>query len=155
MDTDEHESEKARRMGTNRTYPPFNRVSVCWNCCGGRHRGEVQEGSRGLRSAERDDTPGTETKTERTPEGCKNFTSLRADDSGTPSGCGSTGAADRGASLRCDPRLPSGNPPGCSSVCKNVRSQRGWANCHPPLNIPGRMLTLYLPRSGQPERSTR
>jgi hypothetical protein len=113
MDTDEHESEEAEGVGTICTHPLFNRVSSLLACWKGKHRRAVPDGSRGLRSAERDDTPGTQTETERTPEGCKKLTPLRTNDSGTPSGCCSNGAAHRGSSLRCDPRLPSGNPPGC------------------------------------------
>jgi hypothetical protein len=143
MDTDGHEFEGgAERVGTICTHPLLNRVSSLLACWKGKHRRAVQEGSRGLRSAERDDTPGTETKTERTPEGCKKLTPLRTNDSGTPSGCCSNGAANRGAALRCDPRLPSGNPPGCSAVASDTRSQRGVANCHPPLV--GASLTVLI-----------
>ena len=126
-------SEEAERVGTICTHLLFNRVSSLLACRKGKHRRAVPDGSRGLRSAERDDTPGTETKMERTPEGCKKLTPLRTNDSGTPSGCCSNGVANRGASLRCDPRLPSGNPPGCSAVASDARSQGGGTDCPPPL----------------------
>jgi hypothetical protein len=69
-----------------------------------------------LRSAVRDDTPGERTEDVRTLKGCKRILLAQALSSDTPPGCAMFDDVNRGSSLRCDPRLPSGIASRCSGA---------------------------------------
>ena len=65
--------------------------------------GGLLDSSRGLRSAERDDTPGGFPPANTTPAGSQNHLPFVRRDSGTPSGCGTHVRAVSGVSLRSTP----------------------------------------------------
>ena len=72
------------------------------------HPGGMKEGSRGSKPGE---TPGTTAWMACTPEGCQRGSPVFWQPSGVLRD--NPAPTDRGSQLRCDPRLPSGNPPGC------------------------------------------
>ena len=65
--------------------------------------GGLLDSSRGLRSAERDDTPGGFPPANTTPAGSQNHLPFVRRDSGTPSGCGIYVGAVPGVSPRLTP----------------------------------------------------
>jgi hypothetical protein len=79
------------------------------------HPGGMKDGSRG---SKRSETPGPATARIRIPKGCqKGADASRPRSHLAPApGCRAIAAIDLGSPLRRDPRLPSGNPPGCTTA---------------------------------------
>ena len=79
----------------------------------GIHPGGMKEGSRG---SKRSETPGPAAACPRIPEGCQKAHAPGAAPGilAPAPGCRTLPAVNRGSPLRRDPRLPSGNPPGCA-----------------------------------------
>ncbi len=80
------------------------------------HPGGMEEGSRG---SKRSETPGSATACAGIPEGCQRAACPGRVRLWHPvPGCGVPFAAHRGSRHRRDPRLPSGNPPGCPACAQ-------------------------------------
>jgi hypothetical protein len=78
------------------------------------HPGGMKESSRG---SKRSETPGPATAWVCIPEGCQSAVQPRRACFWHPlPGCRTLLSLDRGSPLRCDPQLPSGNPPGCTAA---------------------------------------
>ena len=86
---------------------PDSRPKFQARCRSAIHPGGMKEGSR---RSKRSETPGPTALRACTPKGCQSGSTVFWHPFGVP---GSSPLADRGSQLRRDPRLPSGNPPGC------------------------------------------
>src|SRR5213594_953288 len=105
----------------------------------------MTEGSRGLRSAQRDDTPRTARATTRPRRGRrKRAGAMFWHPSGAPPGCG-TVAPWTGGVAALNPRLISGKPPACgwSVACPRRRRARGGSS------VISQLIKLLSPEVGR------